>query len=199
MGKVPTSLIPGAVKYSIDSELPPHVQNVELAKKLLAEAGIKGLKLQIWTNERKERIDMATIIQAQLGEIGITAEIKVLEWGAYLSGLMEKKHDLFLLGWVSTVPDPNFAVAGLLETGAGSNYTFYSNQKLDELLAKGRSVPDGDERAAIYKEMQLHINEQTPMVYLHNDESIAGTQKAVKGFTPRSNEVHSFREVYFEE
>ncbi len=199
VGKVPTSLIPGAVKYSIDSELPPHVQNVELAKKLLAEAGIKGLKLQIWTNERKERIDMATIIQAQLGEIGITAEIKVLEWGAYLSGLMEKKHDLFLLGWVSTVPDPNFAVAGLLETGAGSNYTFYSNQKLDELLAKGRSVPDGDERAAIYKEMQLHINEQTPMVYLHNDESIAGTQKAVKGFTPRSNEVHSFREVYFEE
>jgi peptide/nickel transport system substrate-binding protein len=37
------------------------------------------------------------------------------------------------------------------------------------------------------------------MIYLHNDESIAGTQKSVKGFTPRSNEIHSFREAYFEE
>lgn len=199
VGKTPRSLIPAAVKYSIDADLPPHEQNVELAKKLLKEAGVKDLKVQIWTNERKERIDMATIIQSQLEEIGIKAEIKVLEWGAYLNGLMEKKHDLFLLGWVSTVPDPNFAVSGLLETNSGSNYTFFSDKKLDELLANGRGVPDGDKRAAIYKEMQLHINEQTPMVYLHNDETIAGTQKYVKGFVPRSNEVHSFREVYFEE
>ena len=201
VGRVPNSLVPGAIKYSIDKDLKPHEQNVELAKKLLAEAGVKNLKAEIWTNERKERVDMATIIQAQLAEIGITTEIKVLEWGAYLSGLQEKKHDMFLLGWVSTVPDPNFAVAGLLETSAigGSNYTFFSDKKLDELLAKGRSVPDGDERAATYKDMQLFINEQTPMVYLHNDESIAGAQKYVKGFNVRSNEIHSFRETYFEE
>ena len=198
VGKVPGSLVPAAVKYSIDNDVKPHEQNVELAKKLLAEAGVKDLKLEIWSNERKERVDMATIIQAQLEEIGISSEIKVLEWGAYLNGLLEKKHDLFLLGWVSTVPDPNFAVSGLLETGAGSNYTFYSNEKLDELLQKGRGVPDGDERAAVYKEMQLFINEQTPMVYLHNDESIAGAQKFIKGFKPRSNEIHSFRDAYFE-
>ena len=60
--------------------------DVEAAKKLFAEAGVdpKELKIQIWTNERKERVDMATIIQAQLKELGIVAEIKVLEWGAYI-------------------------------------------------------------------------------------------------------------------
>jgi peptide/nickel transport system substrate-binding protein len=201
IGKVPVSLVPGAIKYSIEKEVAPHVQDVEKAKKLLAEAGVKNLKLNIWTNERKERVDSATIIQAQLEELGIASEIRVLEWGAYLNGLMEKTHDLFILGWVSTVPDPNFAVSGLLETSAigASNYTFFSDPKLDELLAKGRGVPDGDERAAIYKEMQLYINEQVPMIYLHNDESIAGAQKYVKGFAPRSNEIHSFREAYFEE
>jgi peptide/nickel transport system substrate-binding protein len=199
VGKVPGSLVPGAIKYSIDKEVKPHEQDVELAKKLLAEAGVQKLKLQIWTNERKERVDMATIIQAQLQEVGIDSEIKVLEWGAYLNGLQEKTHDVFLLGWVSSVPDPNFAIAGLLETGAGSNYTFFSDAKLDDLLNQGRGVPDGDQRAAIYKDIQLYINERAPMLYLHNDESIAGTQKYVKGFTPRSNEIHSFREVYFEE
>ncbi|MDR1978581.1 MAG: ABC transporter substrate-binding protein [Synergistaceae bacterium] len=199
VGKVPRSLITASTRYSIDGEIPPHVQDVDLAKKLLSEAGIKGLKLEIWTNERKERVDMATIIQAQLQEIGISSEIKVLEWGAYLNGLKAKTHDLFISGWVSSIPDPNFSVVGLLETGAGSNFTFFSDPKLDELLKKGRGVPDGDERAEIYREMQLYINDQFPMVYLHNDESIVGTQKYVKGFKPRPGENHSFRDIYFEE
>jgi peptide/nickel transport system substrate-binding protein len=199
VGTLPRSLVPAAIKYSIHKDVPVHEQNVEEAKKLLAEAGVKDLKLEIWTNERKERVDMATIIQAQLQEVGIQASIKVLEWGAYLNGLVEKKHDLFILGWVSTVPDPNFAVAGLLETGAGSNYTFTSDKKLDELLVRGRSLPDGPEREAIYKEMQLYINDLLPMIYLYGDEGIVGTQNYVRGFVPKTNEVHSFRETWFED
>lgn len=198
VGKVPTSLVPEAVKYSIDPDVPPHKQDEAAAKRMLAEAGIKNLKLEIWTNERKERVDMATIIQAQLAEVGIQSEIKVLEWGAYLNGLQKKEHDTFLLGWVSTVPDPNFAIAGLLESNAGSNYTFFADPTLDGLLAKGRGVPDGDERKEIYQQAQLYINEMTPMIYLHNDESIAGAQKTVKGFDVRANEIHSFRGVFFE-
>ncbi|NLL37167.1 MAG: peptide ABC transporter substrate-binding protein, partial [Fretibacterium sp.] len=201
VGKTPRTLIPSGIKYSIDAELPAHVQDVEQAKKLFAEAGVKteGMKVQLWTNERKERVDMATIMQAQLAELGITAEIKVLEWGAYLQGLKEKTHDMFLLGWGLSVPDPDYAVAGLLETGAGTNYTFFSDAKLDELILKGRSTPDGDERAQTYKDMQLHINEMRPMIYLHNDESLVGVQKRVKGFTSSPFDVHSFRKVYFEE
>jgi len=107
VGKVPGSLIPSAIKYSINDEAAPHAQDIELAKKLLAEAGAENLNLEIWTNERKERVDSATIIQAQLDEIGITSEIRVLEWGAYLNGLMEKRHDLFILAWTVSVPDPN--------------------------------------------------------------------------------------------
>ncbi len=198
VGKVPTSLIPEAIKYSIANDVPAHQQDEKAAKKMLDDAGVKNLKLEIWTNERKERVDMATIIQAQLAEVGIVSEIKVLEWGAYLSGLQKKEHDVFLLGWVSTVPDPNFAVSGLLESTAGSNYTFFNDEKMDEMLAKGRSTPDGDARKAAYKEMQQYINHMTPMVYLHNDESIAGAQKGVKGFDVRTNEIHSFRGVYFE-
>ncbi len=199
VGKVPNSIVPQAVKYSVDSKLPAHKQDVETAKKLLEEAGVKDLEVEIWTNERKERVDSATIIQAQLAEIGVKSTIKVLEWGAYLSGLQNKKHDMFLLGWVSTVPDPNFAISGLLESGAGTNFTVTNDETLDGYLAKGRLVPDGEERAKIYEDLQLYINDLHPMVYLHNDESIAGAQKNVKGFNVRGNEVHSFREVYFEE
>lgn len=198
VGGVPTSLVPDSVKYSIAKEVPLHKRDVALAKKLLVDAGIKNLKIQIWTNERKERVDMATIIQAQLQEVGIASEIKVLEWGAYLNGLQEKKHDVFLLGWVSSIPDPNSAVAGLLESTAGSNYTFMSDKKLDEYLDRGRKTPDGDKRRQIYKDMQLYINDYLPMIYLYSDESIVGTQKNVKGFGVRSSEIHSWRIAYIE-
>ena len=201
VGKTPRTLIPDGIKYSIDAELPAHARDVEAAKKLFAEAGVdpKGLKLEIWTNERKERVDMATIIQAQLKELGIDAEIKVLEWGAYIQGLQKKTHDLFLLGWGLSVPDPDYAVAGLLETGAGTNYTFFSDAKLDELLSKGRAMPDGPDREKAYRDMQLYINEQCPMILLHNDESLVGVQKTVKGFVSNPFDVHTFATAYFEE
>ena len=201
VGKTPRTLIPSGIKYSIDAELPAHARDVEAAKKLFAEAGVdpKELKIQIWTNERKERVDMATIIHSQLQELGIEAKIKVLEWGAYIQGLQSKEHDLFLLGWGLSVPDPDYAVAGLLETGAGTNYTFFSDAKLDELLSKGRAMPDGPDREKAYRDMQLYINEQCPMILLHNDESLVGVQKSVKGFISSPFDVHTFATVYFEE
>ncbi|MDR1649275.1 MAG: ABC transporter substrate-binding protein [Synergistaceae bacterium] len=198
-GKLPTSLIPFGVLYSLDGKLPPHTQDVEEAKRLLAEAGVKDLKLEIWTNERKERVDSAMIMQAQLLDVGVTAEIKVLEWGAFLNGLRGRTHDLFILGWPTTVPDPNFALAPLLEGGSSSNYTFIDDPRIEELLVKGRSVPNGNERQEIYEEIQRYVNDQVPMIYVYGDESTAGSQKTVKGFKPKLNEVHSVREVYFEE
>jgi peptide/nickel transport system substrate-binding protein len=201
VGKTPRSLIPSVTKYSIDGEFPVHVRDVEKAKALFKEAGIDpaAITMTIRTNERKERVDMATIIQAQLAELGIKSEIMQQEWGSYLQALQERTHDVFLLGWGLSVPDPDYAVAGLLETGAGTNYTTFDDPKLNELLAKGRSTPDGDERAAIYKEMQIYINEQLPMVYLHNDESLVGVRTAVKDFTISPFEVHSFRTAWVEE
>lgn len=201
VGKTPRSLIPSVTKYSIDSEIPVHVRDLEKARELFHEAGVdpKSISLIIRTNERKERVDIATIIQAQLDELGIKSEIMQQEWGAYLNDLQKKEHDVFLLGWGLSVPDPDYAVAGLLESNAGTNYTTFNDAKLDELLAKGRSLPDGEERASVYKEMQLYINEQCPMVYLHNDEAIAGVRNVVKGFEVDPFEVHSFRKVYFED
>ena len=199
-GSVPHSIVPGAIAYSIAAETPAHEQDVEKAQKLLKEAGVaKGTKVQLWTNERKERQDMAQIIMAQLEEIGLDAEIKVLEWGAYLNGLQEQQHDMFILGWSTSVPDPNFAMSGLLETNAGSNYTFFSNADFDAVMKAGRETPDGPERAAAYRKAQEIINDQVPMVFLHSDDNCVGIQNYVKGFAIGSDDTYDFRTVYFAE
>ncbi len=199
-GTVPKSIVPGGIRYSIEKDCPDHVQDVELAKKLLKEAGIApGTKVQLWTNERKERQDMAQIMMAMLEEVGLSAEIKVLEWGAYLNGLQEQTHDMFILGWSTSVPDANFAMSGLLETNAGSNYTFFSEADFDAAMQKGRETPDGPERAAVYKTAQEIINDLVPMVFLHSDDNCVGIQKYVKGFEIDSDDTYNFRNAYFEE
>lgn len=201
VGNTPRTLIPSGIKYSMNEELPEHKRDLTVAKKLFSEAGINPelLKVQIWSNERKERVDMAQIIQAQLQELGISSEIKVLEWGAYLSGLQEKTHDMFLMAWGLSAPDPDYAVASLLGTGSGTNFTFFSDARMDKMLDKGRSTPDGPDREKLYRDMQLFINEMCPMIYLHSDESLVGVQKYIKGFESSPFDVQSFRTAYIEE
>jgi peptide/nickel transport system substrate-binding protein len=200
VGQAPVGPIAPNVKYS-DKTLPVHERDVEGARKLLAEAGYpNGFDAEIWTNDKKERVDMATIIQSQLSEIGINVQIKVLEWGAYLDGLKAKQHDMFIVGWVATVPDPDFAVGAVFHSSMKGkmNFAFFGDDEVDALIEKGKTLPDGPEREKVYKDLQRLINEKCPWVYLLNDEQICGVRKNVQGFKPSPRGYHVLYNVYFE-
>lgn len=181
VGSVPKAPMAPSILYAAD-DLPQYEFNPEKAKQMLEEAGVKDLKLDIWTNELQQRQDMAQMVQAYLAAIGVQSEIKVLEWGAYLSGLEERNHDLFLLGWSASVPDPDVCLTGVFATDAPSNYSYFSSPKLDELLAKGRTLENGDERKQVYRDAQMEIIDQVPWIFMHVDEKVIGTQKNVKNF-----------------
>ena len=200
VGQAPTGPIAPNVKYA-DKTLPVHKRDVEGAKKLLAEAGYpNGFDAEIWTNDKKERVDMATIIQSELAEVGINVKIKVLEWGAYLDGLKAKRHDMFIIGWVATVPDPDFAVGAVFHSSMKGkmNFAFFGDDQVDALIEKGKTFPDGPERAKVYKDLQKLLNEKCPWVYLLNDEQICGLRKNVQGFEPSPRGYHILYNVYFE-
>ena len=197
-GRAPNAPVAPNVKYS-DKDIPYIKRNVEEAKKLLAEAGVKlPLKAEIWTNDYKPRRDLATIIQAQLKDVGIELDHKVLEWGAYLDGLQQKTHDLYILGWVASVPDAEFALSGVLKSTGGSNYCFFKDEQVDALLDQGKGMPDGPERAAVYKKAQERIHELAPWVYMYNEETFHGAQKNVKGFVPSTRGYQDLSTVTFE-
>jgi peptide/nickel transport system substrate-binding protein len=200
VGQAPVGPIAPNVKYS-DKTLPVHERDLEGAKKLLAEAGYPdGFSAEIWTNDKKERVDMATIIQSQLSELGIDVEIKVLEWGAYLDGLKAKEHDMFIVGWVATVPDPDFAVGATFHSSmAGKmNFAFFQDEDIDAMIEEGKVLPDGPERAELYKTLQRDICNKAPWVFLLNDEQICGLRKNVHGFEPSPRGYHELYNVYFE-
>lgn len=189
------------IKYS-DKSLQVHEYNVQKAKELLKEAGYpNGFKTTIWTNDKKERTDMATVIQSELKEVGITVDIKVMEWGAYLTELAKGTQDMFILGWVCQTPDPDMAVYSPFysgNAGAGGNMSFLKDSKLDDLILKGRTMKDSDERKEVYYDIQKEIKDQAPWVFLNNGEQIAGASKSVKGFKPSPAGYHILYNVSFQ-
>lgn len=201
VGRVAVGPIGPNVLYS-DKSLERHEYNVQKSKDLLKEAGFeKGFKTTIWTNEKKERVDMATIMQSQLKEVGIDVEIKVLEWGAYLDGLSKGEQDMFLIGWTCQTPDPDLAVYAPLHSskvGSGGNYSFFNNTKTDELIMKGRVMKNSPEREAVYKELQKEVKSQSPWVFLSNGEQVIGATQDVKGFVASPFGYHVLYNVSFE-
>lgn len=201
IGKPAVGPVPPTIKYS-NPELKTHEHNVEKAKQLLKEAGLPdGFKTSIWTNDRKERIDMATIMQSQLKEAGIIAEIKVVEWGAYLEGTARGDQDLFIIGWSASANDPDmslFAQFSSTKWGAGGNRAFYKNAKVDEMLLKGRQMEDSDARKKLYFDLQDMIKADAPWIFLNNQEQVVGVRKNISGFQPSPVGYHVLYNIKFE-
>ena len=119
-----------------------------------------------------------------LEEVGITAEIRVMEYGAFLDGVRKGECDLAMSGWGNNLPDPEYFFGRTFHSIAigANNSSHYSNPKLDELLEKGLSVPDGEERAKIYEEVQQIILDDVPAIFWSVGEAIVGINNRVKNF-----------------
>ena len=144
---------------------------------------------------------MATIMQSQLKDVGIDVEIKVMEWGAYLTGMNAGEQSMFIIGWTCQSPDPDLAVYAPFHSskkGAGGNYAFLSDPQIDDMIMKGRTMKDGADRKALYYALQKRIVEQAPWVFLMNGEQVVGAAKNVKGFKPSVFGYHYKAGVYFE-
>ena len=57
----------------------------------------------------KDLVDAATIVQNMMAEVGVTVDIKVLEYGAYYSALSSGDHDMYMTTWGNNLPDPEYS------------------------------------------------------------------------------------------
>ncbi|WP_158734971.1 glutathione ABC transporter substrate-binding protein [Alteribacillus sp. YIM 98480] len=177
--------------------------NPEQAKDLLAEAGYEdGFSTTLWTNDDRERQDIAEVVQQQLKEIGIEVEIEVLEWGAYLDSTAEGEHDMFILGWSTVTGDADYGMYPLFHSdnhGDPGNRSFLENEEIDGVLEEARRAEDEEERKDFYKEAMELLVEEAPMIYSHHDDYLVGVRDEVKGFWKHPNGIYQLQNVSIEE
>ncbi|TCO69346.1 ABC transporter substrate-binding protein [Marinisporobacter balticus] len=151
------------------------------AKELLAAVGYKdGLEISLWASG-DERKRIAEVIQANLLEVGIQANIEMFEWGTYIDKLMKGEHQSFVLGWSSN-PDPDATLTPLYysESIGGMNFSRTNDKKVDKFILSARGELDLDKRVATYNEFHQYIMDKAPIAPLFVKNNVVGANAGLK-------------------
>ena len=169
------------------------------AKELLKQAGYEnGFTATIITDERKERINLAEVLQSQLKGIGIDLKITTMEYGAYLDTLAHGKHEMYIGGWGNATGDADYNQFNVFHSsalGEIGNYSFYGNPETDKLIEEGRREKDQGKRKEIYAKAQAIELEEVVLIPIRTISHLAITTKNTEGLWMNPVGFFIFNEV----
>ena len=157
------------------------------ARRLLAEAGYPGGKgfpsFQYLLNAKKLNEQIAIELQEMWRkELGITIELRQVEWKVYLATQNEMDYDLSASSWIGDYNDPNTFLEIFLGHN-GNNRTGWNSERYDQLLRDGNMQVDPRQREKLLQEAEtLLVRNEIPIVPLwfykgitfFNDSQIEG-------------------------
>nr|WP_319527041.1 ABC transporter substrate-binding protein [Pseudomonas laurentiana] len=177
--------------WSYAKDLTGYPTNVDKARALLAKVGLaKGFSTTIWTRPSGSVLNPnpslgAQLLQADLGKIGIQAEIRVIEWGELIRRAKAGEHDLLFMGWAGDNGDPDNFLSPQFSCAAvksGTNFARYCDPRLDQLISAGKTTNDQSVRSRLYQQAQTQIQQQALWLPLAHPTAAALTRKGVEGY-----------------
>jgi peptide/nickel transport system substrate-binding protein/oligopeptide transport system substrate-binding protein len=189
-------LPPGMMGHNRDLQGYPY--NKAQARRLLAEAGHEGGKnlppLTLHYNTGLVNRKIAEFVQGMLREIGVTVELREMDWPAYLNLLDRGDVQLFRLGWLADYPDPENFLTVLFHSrnrGSKGNLSRYANPRVDALLDRADAGLDPHERTRLYREAERIVVDDAPWIFLHYYSTDVLIQPWVKGLREQISAMDS--------
>lgn len=176
-GRVVDSVVPPGVEGYAQVKAYPH--NPDLARKMLADAGVKDLKcsLTVPTSYQRE----AVMIQAQLKQVGVTLDIKLIDRPTWFRALGQSDHDIIWNAHFRAPAADAFLYPSYHSSNQppkGTNCAFYAG--VDNLIDKARVTFDDKARAELYAQALQRIAEDSPAIPLTLELNTYVTRKTVK-------------------
>ena len=165
--------VPGGFGYVDTTGINPH--NIEKAKALLSEAGIKTpLELSLILPPPPYARQGGEVIAAQLAKVGIVAKIQNVEWAQWLSGTYtNKNYDLTIISHVEPFDLGNFSRPGY--------YWNYENPKFNALFDQIKKTPRPADRAKLLGDAQRMIANDAVHGFLYQPQWVSLANKNLKG------------------
>ena len=157
------------------------------ARRLLAEAGFPhGLKTQLTGTPGYgiDVVDVLQLAQRQLKEGGIEAELKLQEYGAYMSTTFLGKYEGMGLGPFSIAWEPHTALYGMYTPEQSRNSSHVSDARIVSLLKEQMRTKDVEARRKIIFDIQRYAAEQQYYVYLYSAMVTGSWRPYVKNYAP---------------
>lgn len=165
------------------------------AKALLAEAGVPdGFETTITVLNQTDRVTAVQVIQSQLTEVGIRAEILAYESGNYWSQGQEsdgddwKKLQIMFLRYASA-PDPSWATVWFTCGQVGIwNWERWCDAEFDALHEQGASEMDPAKRHPLYVKMQDLMEQSGAYTFVtHEATAVLYRDTIVPGNRPNND------------
>lgn len=180
------SLFPDGRSIAFNEELEPYAFDPDLARSLLAEAGLpEGFETELEITA-SERTDVAQAIVAQLGDVGVRASIVATEIADFNATWADSSRPPLRMATWSPLYDPH-TLLSLVFQGTGF-LSRYRNPEVDRLIGAAAVEPEPATRSTLYQELSRVMYDDPPALFLWNLATSYGVAEEAARWRPRGDE-----------
>ena len=198
-GQVANSVLPAAVRYSATDTLNPLTLDVEAAKAELKQSAFpEGFDTSISiASGNNVRLQEAQIVQAAGRAIGINIAVNAQEIATFRADFRALNFSMMINSAIADFPDADSIFAFQVDPEGFSQcyWTSYKNDEAVSLMKAGQVTPDGDERDALYAQLQQILVDEAPYIPLYYASRVAGVRANVEGLVILPNGSADFNAV----
>lgn len=177
-------------------------ENVEEARRLLAEAGFPGgrgfPRLEILYNTHEQHQTVAELVRKQWQRaLGITIATRNQEWPTVLDAQNRLKFDVSRRSWIGDYLDP-YTFLDMFVTDGENNNTGWSNSRYDQLIADAKVEPDEQKRLEMLTEAERILMDELPIVPIYYYVSRNMVKPHIRGFYNNLQDIHPLRAIWID-
>lgn len=168
-------------------ELHGYDYNPDRARALLRKAGFDAghpPTLTYKTSTDPFRLRLATIIQDQLGQVGIRVIIQSHDWGTFYGDIKAGRFQMYSLAWVGVKTPDIFRYAFHSEAlpPLGANRGYFVSPVADRLIMQAEQIADRGEQQRLYRLLQEHFLHTLPYVPLWFEDHVGFASTDITGY-----------------
>lgn len=196
---VGSSMYPNFQKYFRSDLADYYKVDTAKAKQLLADAGYPdGFSMDITVpSNYQPHVDTASIIAEQLKQIGVTVNIKNVDWSTWLKDVYQGRH---YQSTVIGVDASSLTARAMLErfvSDSKSNFTNFSDPEYDKIYAEAAASTDDAKQVELYKQLEEILAKDAANVYIQDMCDFVAMGKGIQGYEFYPLYVMDMSKVYF--
>lgn len=191
------------VAWTFTDDVNKYEFDAAAANKLLDEAGWKKgsdgirekdgkkLKINFSATTKNPVVDaIIPIAKDDYKALGIDFVAEMKDFNTLRADIKAGKFQMYFMAWGLTADPDQTAIFG---SKGSQNKTFYSNSKVDQLLADGLKEQNKDKRKKIYQDMYKEINKDCPYIFMYQRRDMWAVSSRVKNIniTPYKDFTYS--------
>lgn len=198
---VGSSMYPAFLKYFRPELVDYYTYDVEKAKQLLTEAGYPdGFEMDITVpSNYQPHVDTAEVIAQQLKAIGVTVNIRSVDWETWLNDVyLGRDYQSTVIGVDASMMTAR-AMLERFTSDSGSNFTNFSDPEYDSIFKEAVACTDDAQQVELYGELQTILTKDAANLYIQDMCDLVAMGNGLQGYEFYPIYVMDLSKVYFTE